>query len=485
MQPSHGDTPVVRRGPAIVWRPPLLIDALLLAADVCGVPPKYFEPQERLEAVNDALEGAPPRQGAGRDPRRALAHRLATMAATILQSRCLPDRPRLAEALLRDTIRRSQATWAIDGLSATLALQAWSASEGGLKALADVICRDLESPRLYRPESVDWARRCRSQKRDVPFARDWIGDHESPVCLPGLYVAGPFAHLEDGSRPHVELVRDDVARGMELALAYLPLALPTRLLHPSSLLAENRPLSDPKWLALSREWIIGSDGLLLSDVAQCAPGFGAGVEAALYCSCSGPSLVILDSGCDGHSRFERGLAEDIRADIEPLRPGDELAAVVAQWFASRYETFLAAWRRRQNSNIIHARRHHEVCVLIARASDERLANASARSALSIPQMTALTESVEMMGVIPWMKLESLTRELRIRPRNARRTNQGNEIRVEALREAAALRDWSARQMAVLLREAQRELALTGAEHRLPLMTAEDWMALHERLSSAD
>jgi hypothetical protein len=270
-----------------------------------------------------------------------------------------------------------------------------------------------------------------------------------------------------------------------LALAYLPLAVPTRLLHPSSLLAENRNLSHPKWLALSREWILGADGLLLSDVAQRAPGFGAGVEAALYCACSGPSLVVLDSACGAHSRFERGLAEDIRADIRRLGPGDELAAVVARWFASRYETFLTAWRRRQNSRIIHARRHEEVCALIARASDDLLRSASSRSALSIRQMTLLTQSVEMFGVLPWMKLESLTRELRARPRHGRRASQDTRIRMAALRQAGRLRGWSAREMAELLREAQRELTLTGAEHRLPLMTPEDWMALHERLSGTD
>lgn len=467
----------------IVWRPPLLAEALELAARVSGVPLADFERQERLEALNDALDIAPPRVATSRAVgQRAFSYRLGEMATSILRSPSLPEGPRLAEALTRLTIERSGASWKLDGLSAVLGMRSWEASGTELRTLADWFSREVEIPRLHRPDRVDWSRKCRSQKRDVPFQRDWVADPNAPIHLPGLYVAGPFSHLVDGSRPHVELVHDDVARGLELALAWLPLAVPIRLLHPSSLLAENQVLSDARWLALSRDWMLeGADGLILSDVAQRAPGFGAGVEAALYCGCSGPSLIVLDSACGDHSRFERGLAGDIRGEVISLGPTDALAAVVARWFATCYEDFLAAWRRRQNSRIVHARRYEQVCALIAQASDDELVTACERSGLSISQLRLVTQSVAMMGAVPWTKLESFFRILRIRRPTRRRTSPSNRIDLEALREAARQQRWSGRTTATLLHDARRELARAGTDHRLVLLSAEDWVALYERL----
>jgi len=230
--------------------------------------------------------------------------------------------------------------------------------------------------------------------------------------------------------------------------------------------------------------MLGADGFILSDVARRAPGFGAGVEAALYCACSGPSLIVLDSDCESHSRFECGLAGDIRATVVPLGPADELAAVVAEWFATRYEGFLVAWRRRQNARLVHARRHEQLCALIMRASDRELLAACDRSGLSAAQLQLVIQSIEMMGAVPWAKLESLIRVLGSRTAVRRPARRDHRINTMALRQAGRQQNWSGREMATLLREAERELAKTGTDHRLILTTPAEWIALHERLNRA-
>jgi hypothetical protein len=469
----------------MTWRPPLLAEAVALAAEVTRSEAHEFLRRDRLETLDAAIEPSGPWRADEDDPKAGFARRLATMADRIVRSGVIPDASRVAEALVTETVKRSGAVWTLDGLSTSLFLQAWSRAIGPLPTLVDWFCEHLKIPETWRRTPPDWARQLARHKSDAPLRCEWVLDHRGDIRYPAIYVAGPFAHLEPGSQLHVELVRDEVARGLDAALNWLPLACPVRLLHPSRLLAnDSTARSDEEWLKLSRHWLSGeADGLVLSDVARRAPGFGAGVEAALYTAGSGPTLILLDAECAGHSRFEQGLAGEIRGDVRTLSDPEDLCPTVADWAARTFEDLQAAWRRRRNARLLNHAQHQALCVRIQRSSPSQLRLALELSGLSLDRLTEAVDSIDSMATIPWNQLETAMRVLRpvARQRRPRRPRASNR---PALLLAGKRQGWPADRIAFLERAAAQALRTAGAENRLALETPEDWIALDERLRRA-
>lgn len=458
----------------MIWRPPTLGEFIHEASDISGSPvrdllaPKIAAQLER--ALDDVVEPA------------SLHAAAAAMCGRLL--RILPtEAPRVVEWMLRESLERSDARWKLDGLSTVMYMQAWQRRPAGASVLATWMAQHIETPAERR--AVDWTDAL-ADHVDQLVIPTWVRDDVDGRGEPAVFLSGPLANLDEGCALHIELIHGDVIRGMEAAVASQPRPIPVRLMHPCLQLPPGERPRD-EWLTEIEDLVLEeADGFILTDVGQRAPGFGSGVEFLEHALRCGPRLVLADTRCDGHSRLESALAQRIGAQIEAFHDHSEIPVLVAEWMDSVYEEILAARRRRLNRRLIHEREVNGLRNRLTDASDQVVKAALRRSGMSAAQLARALRSVAAWEAIPWGQLRELQRELgstipktRPRPKGPPRPS------IVALNEAADRMGWSAERRDQLLHDVQRELTTAGADHRLTLLTPDDWIAAYERLHRAN
>jgi hypothetical protein len=455
----------------MIFRPPTLAEVVQRAAEVSGcsvealLVPGVLAPLERALDV-DVTRAAP-------------VHVLAADMCAGLLAGVLEEAPRIVESVLRETLERSDATWTLAGLATVLHLQAWQRRPGPPKALADWMALHITASE--EPRKPDWSK-VLDDHRDEVFQPVWTRHDPGGRGEPAVLLSGPAAHLLEGSVPLIELAHVQVLRGMDAAVAHQRRRVALRLLHPC-MLAEGEQRTHAQWMTLIEDLVPReADGIILSDIAHRAPGFGAAVEVMMHASTSGPRLVLMDSSCRGHSHLEYAMVERFGARLETFDDPKEIPWLVAAWIDDVYEELLATRRRRINRRLLYEAELGALRARVARVSPEILRSALRRSFMSAEQLGRNLSSVEAWQAIPSGQLRELVRELAGGgPVPPVRWPDESRVNLAELRRAAKLKGWSAREEAQLCDSVRRELMLAGAEHRLPALTADDWIAAHGRL----
>lgn len=454
----------------MTFRPPTLGEVVQCAAEVSGcsvdalLDPRVLAPLERALDVDVA--------------RPLVVHELAAVMCSGLLASLPEEAPRVVESVLRETLARSDAPWTLDGLATVMFLQAWQRAPGPLKALAHWMAQHIAPS--GEPENQDWSA-VLAEHGDKVGNHVWVRDDPAGRGEPAVLLSGPAAHLLEGSVPFMELAHAEVLRGMDAAVAHQRRRVVVRLLHPC-MLAQSEERTHAQWMALIEDLVPReADGLILSDVAHRAPGFGAAVEFMMHASIGGPRLVLMDSSCRGHSHLEYAMVERLGARLEIFNNPSEIPWRVAAWIDDVYEELLATRRRRVNRRLLYEAEVGRLRLRVASVPSDILRSALRRSFMSAEQLGRSLTSVESWQAIPSGQLRELVRELAgggpVPP-----VRWGDESRLNPaeLRRAATQMAWPAREAVQLYKSVQQELELAGAEHRLPALTAEDWIAAHER-----
>jgi len=454
----------------MIFRPPTLGEVVLQAQRVSGCSvDALLEPTvlARLERALDAYVTPP-----------VAVHELAADMCSGLLA-CVPEEaPRVVESVLRETLERSNVMWALDGLTTVMFLQAWKRRPGPLKALVDWMAQHVTYD--TEPGEPSWPAALAEHGDDV-LDPVWVRDDPVGRGEPAVLLSGPAAHLLEGSVPLIELTHAEVLQGMEAAIGRQQRPVALRLLHPC-MLAQAEQRTHAQWMTLIEDLVPReADGIILSDIAKRAPGFGAAVEVMMHASTSGPRLVLMDRACCGHSHLEYAMVERFGARLETFDEPSEIPWRVAAWIDDVYEELLATRRRRINRRLLYEAELGRLRSRVASVPSEVLRSALRRSFMSPEQLSRSLASVEAWQAIPSGQLRELVRELAgggaVPP-----LHWGDEIRVDTaeLHRAATQLGWPPREEARLYRIVLAELQVAGAEHRLPALTAEEWIAAYER-----
>lgn len=468
----------------VIWRPPLVAEIVLLAMRA-GEEELFAESRVRLQAIEAAVDLPPLTAGTYE---ASVAGRAAEMCFRLLAPDLLPDPYRLVAKVLAESLERSGADWHLDGVSTSLGLQAWDESDAPVTALADYIERHMTiAPEVANRGKINWKRVLQQHRADeVRLVRDWLTtDPDEPALL--VYVSGPWTSLQRLSVPHVEMINHNITVAIEAALSQHPSPCNVRLVHPSLGLAQDSERTDREWLLLSVNGVLAAAGLILTDVAQQAPGFGAGVEAMVHAVTFGPAVVALDPECKGHSRFESALLPELRAEILRMDQPGEVAAQLASWFDRNFERMLAAARRRSNKRVMHHVDHQRLLELITSAPSEQISWACERSGLTIEYLTHVANNIDVMLATSTVQLDTFRRTLiQRRPVEADRSSSHQTAKPEerlnqrALFAAAKREGWPQDRIVKNWHNARVELARAGSESRLYLPTEEAWISFDAR-----
>jgi hypothetical protein len=230
------------------------------------------------------------------------------------------------------------------------------------------------------------------------------------------------------------------------------------------------------------DWLLtDADGLIISDVGGRAPGFGAAAEATVYASQFGPVLDVREAGCSVHSTVQDALDPALGARVEPeVAFDDGMAECCAAWLTESFEDVLAAHRRRLNERVLNHGLHQMVVKLVREAPGEVIEHALHRSGLTLDKLLKMVDHVDHLSDVTRHQIDALYRTMSASSR-VRIPLAPAQIDIPALLKAGEIRKWSVNHMRYLMVQAQDELRLTNAEHRLPLMTPNDWIMLDERL----
>jgi hypothetical protein len=179
----------------LIWHPPTLLRAInsVLRA-VGGWTEEDLARAGRLAAIARALECPCPVDGDA-PPAERLAWHCAALCEEVLSIKWLPERPRVAELLLRMTLQRSKTGLLVPELTPSIELQRFERqSRPELEELATFFYDTLEDPCVFAVDEVDWEAELRVRERSpeaYAYVReplpDWL---PAPYWLPTWYVGG-------------------------------------------------------------------------------------------------------------------------------------------------------------------------------------------------------------------------------------------------------------------------------------------------------
>lgn len=309
------------------------------------------------------------------------------------------------------------------------------------------------------------------------WVKPWSANHQYPT----IYLICPHAYLRGDPQPHLSGRTYDVERGLERAFDYLHIRGPVRLI-PASSVATGIGVPDGTrmtWADVFDVLYTQADALIICDVGGRAPGFTGGAMTSAFRSQFGPTLDLreADSGARGALQDLLSSTLDARV-VQNLTPGDDVAIACASWLIDSYDDILAARRRRINTTLLYAHRHRELRNALLETDALTFAHAIEVSHISGQQLIKIIDQPEYLSCVSHTQLDSLLRVLQPPRRNPPENNP--EVSKRALREAATTMHWTAEYEESLWEKAQREFELVGAERRLRLVEAKDWIIFSER-----
>jgi hypothetical protein len=383
---------------------------------------------------------------------------------------------------MHECMSRSDATWSLDGLSTVMFFRAFLRDPGALSSMTYWVQKHVSAP--DHPDHERERSRLLADAPDQLQMTQLVREGFKGKGEPAIYCSGPLANLEQGCRPHVELLGGVIARGIDAAASIQYRPVPLRLLYMSERVVDGERHSPESWLAQAEIWLREeADGLIITDVAQRAPGFGAGVEVMLHAGHRGPRLFLLDCHCSGHSRLEEALAARLDASFEWFESPADVPELVARWVDESYEELLASRRRRINLRLAYAAAHARTAALIEKADPQLLSRSLQESGVRFAEIWQALHGVE-----GWLALDPSRRaklELMLGGLSERKPQRrAAPLSTQGLREAARKQGWGPAAQRELLLAVKAELEVAGAAHRLPAMSAEDWIEAHERLFGA-
>jgi hypothetical protein len=462
----------------MIWRPPTIAECLDIASQMGSVPIESLLDRQILAGLDLAVDDPPPDREL--EPSEQVAHRTARMIDRLLSIAGLPEPARTIERIVRLTFERSGIAWATDSVGAALLINSYSRSSALPRELADHLRRTLVVPSA--PAPANWPELFRVHE-DKPLDTSWVLDHTADSRLPAIYLSNALTHLLPDCELHLDNLRCAVIRGLDAALARLPLACPVRLIQPSYLMSKApAQRSSPEQWRVVLDWLLtDADALIISDVGGRAPGFGAGTEATVFRSQYGPALDVREQHCGAHSTLQDALGPALGAQVETNATADDgMAICCATWLTEVYEEMLAAHRRRENERTLNLGLQHVLGKAVGEAGLEALDHALYRSGLVSEKVEKILVDADHLGDVAKHQIDGFLRVLTARPRVPVQRDQPY-VDIPALLKAGEIKGWSQGHMARLYTAAREELSLTGASHRLPLMEPKDWIMLDERL----
>jgi hypothetical protein len=329
--------------------------------------------------------------------------------------------------------------------------------------------------------------RRRPRRREDPDQEQLFGVRRTVSV--GLFLANPLAALAPDERPELRELNRSIQSAARLARRRLGGTLEFQLQHPSTSVPSRRPSSmrpSDLWSYVRRLLLDEIDGMIVSDIAARAAGFGAASELDVFSSLGGRVLYLRRRSCTTASRYIQGRRGELGMDIAEYDQASQLPRIVSRWLTSKASDFEHHQRRRSDLMHLYRSVHRRLRSAWSRASREERTAAAVAAAMTIGSVNRVLTSVLATATLEEHRLEALLRSLDI-DTEERRIAAGEPAKKHAgidfgaLLQAAETRGWPMSTVLNLRNRALADMEHAGLALRFRLTSPQDWMSFHDRL----